>query len=70
MKDQFLTVKEAAELLRVSKSQVYLLISQKRFPYIRLSPRRIVIRESDLEAWVDAKKEEGIGDGWYLPTIK
>lgn len=53
--DRLLTVPEAAKFLRISKSQLYLLIEQKRIPHIRLSERRVVIRESDLKLWIEKK---------------
>ncbi len=56
--DQMLTVPEAAKYLRMSRTQVYLMIQQRRIPHIRLSERRVVIRVTDLEKWVEAKKQE------------
>ena len=56
MNDQFYTVSEVANILRLSKSQVYLMIQKKKLPYIRLSERRIVVRESDLERWIERQR--------------
>lgn len=53
--DRLLTVPEAAKFLRISKSQLYLLIEQKRIPHIRLTERRVVIRESDLKLWIEKR---------------
>lgn len=52
--DRLFTVTEVARYLRLSKSQVYLMIAQRKLPYIRLSERRIVVRETDLKKWVEA----------------
>jgi excisionase family DNA binding protein len=57
--DRLLTVPEAAKFLRISKSQLYLLIEQKRIPHIRLTERRVVIRESDLKLWIEKKAVKG-----------
>lgn len=49
---EMLKVKDAAAYLKVSKALIYQLIARKEIPYIRLSPRRVVIRKSDLEKWL------------------
>lgn len=56
--DQMLTVPEAAKYLRMSRAQVYLMIQQRKIPHIRLSERRVVIRVSDLEKWVENRKRD------------
>ncbi len=56
--DQMLTVPEAAKYLRMSRAQVYLMIQQRKIPHIRLSERRVVIRVSDLEKWVENRKQD------------
>jgi len=56
--DQMLTVPEAAKYLRMSRAQVYFLIQQRKIPHIRLSERRVVIRVSDLEKWVENRKQD------------
>jgi excisionase family DNA binding protein len=53
MNDQLLTVPEAAKYLRISKSQLYLLVQRKKIPYVRLTEKRIVIRESELQKWIE-----------------
>ena len=55
---KLLTVKEASEYLRLSRAQVYLMISRKELPYTRLSKRRLVIREGDLVNWIERKSVE------------
>jgi excisionase family DNA binding protein len=61
MKEQLenlLTVSEVADYLRLSKSQVYAMISQRKLPCIRLSERRVVVSEKDLLVWV--RKQKGV----------
>jgi excisionase family DNA binding protein len=53
--NELLTVKDAAEYLTISRSQLYLLIQQKKIPHVRLSERRIVIRLKDLLEWLEKK---------------
>ncbi len=48
------TVPEVAKLLKLSRSKVYLLVTQKKIPYIRIG-RNVRIRQSDLETWLNAR---------------
>ncbi len=50
------TVSEVAKYLRLSRSQVYAMISKNELPIIRVSERRIVVSESDLVAWIQRHK--------------
>ena len=50
------TVAEVARYLRLSRSQVYAMISKNELPIIRVSERRIVVSESDLVAWIQRHK--------------
>jgi len=50
-----MTVRMAAEYLTISRSRLYLMVQQKKIPYIRLSERRIVIRATELEEWLKKK---------------
>jgi excisionase family DNA binding protein len=52
-----LTIEEAAEYLRISRSSVYTLIQEKRLTAVRIikdSPR---IRVADLDALIDASTD-------------
>lgn len=46
----FLTVAEAAELLRLAPKTLYALVSQCRIPF-RKAGRRLLFLETDLIAW-------------------
>ena len=53
-KDNLLTLKEAAEFIRVKPSYMYKLAGQKRdIPYIRRG-RVCLFKQSDLEAYIDS----------------
>lgn len=56
---QLFTIGEVASYLRMSKSQVYLMIAKKKLPHIRLSERRIVVSEEDLVAFLRRKRAMG-----------
>jgi excisionase family DNA binding protein len=56
--DRLYTVPEVAKYLRISKSQAYILIQKKKLPYIRVSERRIVVRECDLKKWIEQRIEK------------
>ena len=62
--DRLYTVREVAEYLRISKSQAYYLVARKEIPSIKVSERRVVIREADLKKWLEIKSEE------ILPGMK
>ena len=47
---RFMTVREAAELLRLAPKTLYSLVSQRRIPY-RKAGRRLLFLESDLISW-------------------
>jgi excisionase family DNA binding protein len=47
---RFLTVQEAAELLRLAPKSLYSLVSQRRIPY-RKAGRRLLFLESEILAW-------------------
>jgi len=53
---RLLTIAEVANCLRMSKSQVYLMVAKKTLPYIRLSERRIVVSEDDLIAFIQRQR--------------
>lgn len=48
------SIREAAEVLGVSKSYLYLLVKQKEIPSLQLGKRR-VIPKSYLEQWIQEK---------------
>ncbi len=54
MNDQIYTIPEVAKYLKLSRSKVYLLVTQKKIPYIRIG-RNVRIRQSDLETWLNQK---------------
>ena len=47
---RFMTVHEAAELLRLAPKSLYSLVSQRRIPY-RKAGRRLLFLESELIDW-------------------
>ncbi len=46
-----MTIREVAELLRLSRSQVYALAQRKEIPHTRLG-KRIIVNRRDLTEWV------------------
>ena len=53
--DQFLTVKEAANLLHVPVSWVYRKTSERKIPHRKIG-KHIRFSTGDLLAWLDSKK--------------
>lgn len=52
MERELMTIREAAEYLRVSPRTIYRLIEQGDLPVYRVSPRRLVVKRADLEALI------------------
>lgn len=53
----YLTVKEAAEALRLTPSALYRLAAAKQIPHYRYGPKTIRFALSDLTDWARAHKE-------------
>ena len=53
-KARFLTVHEAAELLRLAPKSLYSLVSQRRIPF-RKAGRRLLFLENELIDWTRPK---------------
>ncbi len=53
---EFLTVPEAAELLRISRNLTYELVAEKVLPSIRLG-RRVVVPRVLLDRWIRREGE-------------
>jgi len=56
-----LTVKEAAELMRVGRDMAYALVAEKKIPFIRLG-RHIRIPRASLIAHLEAEAEKDHGE--------
>ena len=54
-RSQLLDVREAAALLKISPGSLYHWLSQGRIPVVRLGPRCVRFRRSDLEEWISEK---------------
>jgi excisionase family DNA binding protein len=50
IRPRFMTVREAAELLRLAPKSLYSLVSQRRIPF-RKAGRRLLFLESELLDW-------------------
>lgn len=53
LEDRLLTVKEAAETLRVTEWTIYRLMKRGQLPFIKVGKRFTRIRRRDLEAFLD-----------------
>jgi len=55
--DKVLTIPEVAAYLKISKSKIYYLVSQKQIPHLKVG-RNVRIRESDLQKWLELQIEK------------
>jgi excisionase family DNA binding protein len=58
--NEILTVAEAAAYLRLSKAQLYVMIGKKQIPHIRLGQKRVVIRRTELEKWLEGNSQKAM----------
>ncbi|MBZ0071436.1 MAG: AlpA family phage regulatory protein [Gammaproteobacteria bacterium] len=55
---QIISIRDCAALLTVSRGTIYNYIKSGNFPApVRLGPRRVGFRFSDIRAWLDARSE-------------
>lgn len=59
MDDRFITIDELAELLRVTPATVYQWRAAGRGPVATKVGRRVLFRESAVDAWLDAQQTVG-----------
>lgn len=61
--EEILSLKEAAEFLKVSKSCLYKKTSQKQIPYYKPPGcKRIYFRKAELEEWLLSNKVETVSE--------
>ena len=65
-RNKLLTIQEICELLKVSKTYIYSLTSQKKIPHIKMHGH-LRFRQSAIDEWLRAKE---IHDAEYLSTEK
>ena len=58
--DTFLTVREAAEVLRISKSKAYELVSSGELPHVRFG-KVVRISRASLLGWLERKERASVG---------
>lgn len=58
MEQTVLTVKEAAEILRISSSKTYQMIRENRLPHIKMGQRYVVPKKRLME-WVELTVQGG-----------
>ena len=62
--DRLIRLKELIKLIGLSRSTVYKLISESKFPKsIKLTERTVVWRLSEISAWVETKQQRGAQSG-------
>ena len=66
MNEKLLTAKEVAEYLRLSKSTIYKMTSQRVIPFIKLNNGKILFNLSDINAWLEKRKNKPEDENFKL----
>lgn len=66
---ELLTVDEAAESLRVSRSMVYKLVSSRILPSVRVGPGTIRIERGELAEWIGERSSGGASPPLSPPPV-
>lgn len=61
-----LTYLEAAALLGLPLGSLYSMVHQRRIPHIRLGPRLVRFRRSEVEAWLDSHAVPARSERGYM----
>ncbi len=67
--DKVFTIPEVAAYLKISKSKIYYLVSQKQIPHLKVG-RNVRIRESDLQKWLELQIEKAPRTFQYFAAEK
>jgi excisionase family DNA binding protein len=60
---RLLTMPQVAELLQLSRAQIYRLAEHGCLPVVRLGPRSLRVREEGLERWLEGLEETATKEG-------
>ena len=63
--EKIYTVPQVAEYLQISRSKMYDWVKKGKIPHVRIG-RNVRIRESDLQAWIDAQITYASPDGQFV----
>jgi excisionase family DNA binding protein len=61
MAEEFLTVADIAELLKVNPQTVRNWIDRRALPAVRVGPRRVRVMQSDLDAFTASTRQDQTG---------
>ena len=57
--DRLIRLKELTKIIGLSRSMIYKLLSEEKFPKrIRLTQRTVVWRLSEIDAWIESKNQK------------
>jgi len=54
--NQYLSVSELSDMLKISQSHIYTLTSTKRIPYIKLLNKKLLFDKNEIQNWLISKK--------------
>lgn len=56
MSARYLSYQQAADYLAVPVGTLRSLVSHRRIPHVRLSPRKVTFDRGELDAWIEKRK--------------
>jgi excisionase family DNA binding protein len=54
-KNEYMSVSDVADMLKLSVSHIYTLTSTKKIPHIKLLGKKILFKREDIQNWLDSK---------------
>lgn len=52
MENEILSINDVADLTGYSKATIYSMVSRKELPHYKPTPRKLVFKRSEMEAWM------------------
>jgi excisionase family DNA binding protein len=54
--EQYMSVSEVADMLKMSQSHIYTLTSTKKIPHIKLLGKKLLFDKKEINEWLKSKK--------------
>lgn len=55
VQSDYLTVEELSDMIKLSKSHIYTLTSNKKIPHIKLLGKKVLFDKNQIQKWLESK---------------